>query len=317
MSAPITDATASLRGGSSGDMNSESGAEAIANAAAAEIELRSRRRRFAVMGRSASLKVGLGIFAFFGVVALVSFFWTPYPPLAPATGPFYSAPSLQHLFGTDATGGDVCSRALAATQTDVGITLAVVGLSLLIGTVWGSLAGFHGGWFDAASMRVLQVMNSFPSILLAMLVISVFGRGVLPLILVVALIPMPDYVRLARAEVMTKKNWQFAEAARMVGRRPMGVLFRHLVPNSTRPLLSYAGINASWVIATVGALGFIGLGIEPGSAEWGSMISGGQASIVDGRWWISFFPGMLIFLLAAGFHLIGDGLSEDELENRR
>jgi peptide/nickel transport system permease protein len=276
----------------------------------------ARRRRLALAGRSGSLKLGAAVFALFGVVALVSLFWTPYPALAPATGDFYAAPDASHLFGTDATGGDVFSRALTATRTDVGLTLAVVGLSLVIGTVWGSVCGFYGGLFDGVSMRLLQVMNSFPSILLAMLVISVFGRGVIPLIVVVALIPMPDYVRLARAEVMTKKNWQFAEAARMIGRRPTGVLFRHLVPNSTRPLLAYAAINASWVIATIGALGFIGLGIEPGSAEWGSMIAGGQASIVDGRWWISFFPGMGIFLLAAGFHLIGDGLSEHELEHR-
>jgi peptide/nickel transport system permease protein len=283
----------------------------------ASVEGASRRRRFAVLGRSGSLKLGIAIFALFGVIAVVSFLWTPYPALAPATGDFYAGPDAQHLFGTDATGGDVFSRALTATRTDVGITLAVVGLSLVVGTVWGSVVGFYGGWFDGVTMRMLQVMNSFPSILLAMLVISVFGRGVIPLIVVVALIPLPDYVRLARAEVMTKKHWQFAEAARMIGRRPTGVLFRHLVPNSTRPLLAYAGINASWVIATVGALGFVGLGIEPGSAEWGSMIAGGQASIVDGRWWISFFPGMGIFLLAAAFHLIGDGLSEDELEHRR
>jgi peptide/nickel transport system permease protein len=283
----------------------------------APVDSPGRRRRLSFLGRAASLKLGLGVFAFFGVVALVSLVWTPYPPLAPATGDFYAAPDLQHYFGTDATGGDVFSRALAATHTDVGITLVVVGLALVVGTVWGSVIGFHGGWFDGVTMRLLQVMNSFPSILLAMLVISVFGRGVIPLIVVVALIPLPDYVRLARAEVMTKKHWQFAEAARMIGRRPTGVLFRHLVPNSTRPLLAYAGINASWVIATVGALGFLGLGIEPGSAEWGSMIAGGQASIIDGRWWIAFFPGMGIFLLALGFHLIGDGMSEGELEKKR
>jgi peptide/nickel transport system permease protein len=94
------------------------------------------------------------------------------------------------------------------------------------------------------------------------------------------------------------------------------VLFLHLVPNSTRPLLAYAGINASWVIATVGALGFLGLGIQPGSAEWGSMIAGGESGIVDGQWWMSFFPGTFIFLLAAAFHLIGDGLSDDGLTRR-
>jgi peptide/nickel transport system permease protein len=275
-----------------------------------------RLRRLTLTGRSAALKLGAVIVGLFAVMAVVSVFWTPYPPLAPATGPFGASPSARHLFGTDATGGDIFSRALAATHTDVGITLAVVGLSLVAGTVWGALIGFYGGWADRLSLRILQVMNAFPSILLAMLVISVFGRSLVDVILVVALIPLPDYVRLARAEVMTKKHWQFAEAARMTGRRPAGVLFRHLVPNSTRPLLAYAGINASWVIATVGALGFLGLGIQPGSAEWGSMIAGGESGIVDGQWWMSFFPGAFIFLLAAAFHLIGDGLSDDGLTRR-
>lgn len=275
------------------------------------VAVAGRARR--LLRASGSVRLGYAIVLFFLVVALVSVFWTPYPPLAPATGEFSAPPSGEHLFGTDATGGDVFSRALAATHTDVGITLAVVGLALVVGTVWGSLIGFYGGWADGLTMRLLQVMNSFPSILLAMLVISVFGRGILNVIVVVALIPLPDYVRLARAEIMTKKHWQFAEAARMTGRRPAGVLFRHLVPNSTRPLLAYAGINASWVIATVGALGFLGLGIQPGSAEWGSMIAGGQSGIVDGQWWMSFFPGVGIFVLAAAFHLIGDGLSDDAL----
>jgi peptide/nickel transport system permease protein len=275
-----------------------------------------RLRRLSLTGRSAALKLGAVIVGLFAVMAVVSAFWTPYPPLAPATGPFGASPSAQHLFGTDATGSDIFSRALAATHTDVGITLAVVGLSLVAGTVWGALIGFYGGWADRLSLRILQVMNAFPSILLAMLVISVFGRSLVDVILVVALIPLPDYARLARAEVMTKKHWQFAEAARMTGRRPAGVLFRHLVPNSTRPLLAYAGINASWVIATVGALGFLGLGIQPGSAEWGSMIADGESGIVNGQWWMSFFPGAFILLLAAAFHLIGDGLSDDGLTRR-
>ncbi len=266
--------------------------------------------------RSVSLQVGAAIVALFVLAAIVSLFWTPYPPDAQATGAFSAPPDGEHWFGTDATGADIFSRALSAATIDVGITLVVVALALVVGTVWGSLIGFYGGRLDGVSLRVLQIMNSFPSLLLAMLVLSTFGRGILPVIFVVALIPLPDYVRLSRAEILTKKHWQFAEAASMIGRRPRAVLFRHLVPNSTRPLLAYAAVNASWVLSTVGALGFLGLGIEPGSAEWGSMIAGGQAGIVTGQWWISFFPGTCIFLLAAAFHLIGDGLSDDDLVRR-
>jgi peptide/nickel transport system permease protein len=280
---------------------------------------RPARRRAITLGAAAlrdlswPVKAGTGIVGCFVALSVVSLFWTPYPPLAPATGDFYAAPSLGHVFGTDATGGDIFSRFMRAAATDVGLTLAVVAIALAVGTVWGSLAGFYGGWADRLSLRVLQVMNSFPSLLLAMLVIAAMGRGLVDVILVVALIPLPDYVRLARAEIITKKNWQFAEAARMIGRRPLGVLFRHLVPNSVRPLFTYAAVNGSWVVATVGALGYLGLGIQPGSAEWGSMIAGGQQGIVSGQWWISFFPGLGIFLLAAALHMIGDGLTDDDL----
>jgi peptide/nickel transport system permease protein len=275
--------------------------------------VRRRRRLPAVRSRSISLRFGLGLVVFFAVVAIVSLLWTPFPPDAPATGAFSAPPNGTHLFGTDATGADVFSRVMAATTTDVGITVAVIAIALIVGTIWGSLIGFYGGWIDGLTMRVLQVMNSFPALLLAMLVLSTVGRGLPAVILVVALIPLPDYVRLARAEILTKKHWQFAEAARMIGRRPRAVLFRHLLPNSTRPLFAYAAVNASWVISTVGALGFLGLGIQPGSVEWGSMIAGGQQGIVSGQWWMSFFPGLAIFLLAAALHLIGDGISDDDL----
>jgi peptide/nickel transport system permease protein len=266
--------------------------------------------------RSFSLTLGLAIIGLFIVIAVVSHFWTPYSPSAAATGMFNAAPSWHHLFGTDATGGDVFSRTLAATATDVSITLAVVSLALVIGTVWGAVVGFYGGVAERLTMRLLQVMNAFPSLLLAMLVLAALGRGIVNVIIVVALIPLPDYVRLARAEILTKKQWQFAEAARIIGRRPLGVLFAHLIPNSTRQLFAYAAVNASWVIALVGALGYLGLGIQPGSAEWGSMIAGGQAGIVSGQWWISLFPGLGILLLATALHLIGDGITDDDLVRR-
>jgi peptide/nickel transport system permease protein len=279
--------------------------------------LRRRARiRGGVWSKSLTFKLALGIIVMLAIGAVVSAFYTPYPPMQPATGPFFSPPSWSHLFGTDAVGADIFSRTFAATHVDVGITVAVVGLSLAVGTIWGSLVGFYGGWADGVTLRILQTLQSFPALLLAMLVISVLGRGIMNVILVVALLPLPDYVRLARAEVMTKKTWQFAEAARMSGRSPVGVLFRHLVPNSMRPLFANASINASWVAATVGALGFVGLGIQPGSVEWGSMISGGQQAINNGGWWISFFPGLGIFCLSAAFHLLGDALSDADITRR-
>ena len=133
------------------------------------------RHSWALRRLPLSVRLGMAIVALFAVVAVVSVFWTPYPPLAPATGAFLAAPSWSHLFGTDAVGADVFSRALAATHTDVGITAAVISLAVIVGTVWGSVVGFYGGIFDALSMRLLQVMNSFPALLLVMLVIAAYG----------------------------------------------------------------------------------------------------------------------------------------------
>lgn len=261
-------------------------------------------------GSPGALKAGCALLGMFLFIAVVSLFWTPYPPSATGVGQPFVAPNADHWFGTDRVGADVLSRTMAAAPVDVFITVAVVLLALTVGTVWGALAGFFAGWFDAATLRCLEILQSFPSLLLAMLAVAVAGPGVLNVIVVVAILPLPDYVRLARAEVLTKKNWQFAEAARMVGNSPLVVLFRHLVPNSMRPLLAFASINASWVTGSIAALGYVGLGIEPGSAEWGSMISRGQNAIVSGAWWISFFPGTAILLLSIAFHLIGDGLSD-------
>jgi peptide/nickel transport system permease protein len=242
-------------------------------------------------------------------MSVVSLIWTPYPPAATGTGAVSSAPSGAHWFGTDSVGSDVFSRTISAGRTDVFFTIFVVVIALLIGSVWGAVAGFYGGLFEAITLRLLEVVQAFPALLIALLVISVLGPGNLNLILVLAIIPLPEFVRLARAEVMTKKNWQFAEAARMVGNRPMMVLFKHLMPNSGRPLLAYASISAAWVCGNIAALGFIGLGVQPDAIEWGSMIARGQSDVVSGAWWEALFPGLGVLALAIGFQLVGDGIA--------
>jgi peptide/nickel transport system permease protein len=256
-----------------------------------------------------ALSAGLGILAFMVLISLISVIWTPYPPAATGVGPVSSAPSAAHWFGTDSVGSDVFSRTIAAGRTDVLYTVLVVVIALVVGSVWGALAGFFGGWLETTTLRLLEVVQAFPALLMALFIITILGPGAINVILVVTIIPLPEFVRLARAEVMTKKNWQFAEAARMVGNRPLVVLFKHLMPNSWRPLLAYASVSAAWVCGNIAALGFIGVGIQPDAVEWGSMIARGQADVVNGAWWESFFPGMGVLLLAIGCQLIGDGIA--------
>jgi peptide/nickel transport system permease protein len=259
---------------------------------------------------SATMRLGLVVVGFLVLVAITSVFWTPYDPAATKVGPVYGAPSASHWFGTDRVGADIFSLTMAGTRTDVGITITAVAISFLVGTFLGAISGFYGGWVDAAISRLTEVMQAFPTLLLAMLIVAAAGPGIRNVIIVVAIVGIPDYLRLARAEILSKKTWQFAEAGQMVGNPPLRLLRKHLLPNSVLPLIAYSSINASWVTGLIASLGFLGLGIEPGSAEWGAMIARGEDSIVSGEWWISFFPGLAIFVLAAAFYLIGDGITE-------
>jgi peptide/nickel transport system permease protein len=272
-------------------------------ASAAPGAIRSLRRS------NSLLPMGLGLIGFLVLLSLIAVFWTPFPPTATGTGPVSTAPDGSHWFGTDAVGSDVFSRTIAAGREDVYLTIGVVVLALLIGSTWGGLAGFFGGWFDEVTLRFLETLQAFPSLLMALLVITVLGPGTVKVICVVAILPLPEFVRLARAEILTKKTWQFAEAARMVGNRPPVVLFKHLMPNSFRPLLAYASISSAYVCGSIAALGFIGVGIQPDAVEWGSMIARGQPDVVSGAWWEALFPGLGVLVLAIGFQFVGDGIA--------
>ena len=257
-----------------------------------------------------SLRLGLGLLGLYVLAGLVSLVWTPYDPERPGAGLPYQPPSAAHWFGTDRLGSDVFSRTLAATRLDVGITLAAVVAALAVGSVLGTVAGYYRGVADGVIMRVLEVFQAFPSLLFAMLVVQALGPGTVNVIAVLAFVGLPYYLRLARAEILSKRSWPFAEAARMVGARSWRVAFRHLLPNSTGPLLAYTSVNAAWVVLITASLGFLGIGIEPGVPEWGTMISRGQDAIISGEWWISFFPGLAVLGLAGAFYLLGDGLSD-------
>jgi peptide/nickel transport system permease protein len=268
-------------------------------------------RRIRYLARaSPSLKLGVGLLCLYVAVAIISLFWTPFPPDRPGVGPTYAAPSGTHWFGTDRLGSDVFSRTMAATRLDLSITVAAVVIALVIGTAIGVVSGFVGGFWDGVVMRVLDMLQAFPTLLLAMITVAVIGPGAVNVIVVLAFVGLPFYLRLARAEILTKRTWQFAEAAKLAGNRPMRVAFRHLLPNSAGPLLAYTSVNAAWVVLVTASLGFLGIGIEPGRAEWGAMISRGQSQITTGEWWISVFPGVAVLGLSAAFYLLGDGLRD-------
>jgi peptide/nickel transport system permease protein len=257
-----------------------------------------------------SMRIGIGVLAVYLAVALLSFFWTPYDPLAPGVGDGYAAPSLQFLLGTDRLGSDMLSRLMAGAKYDLGITLVSVSIALTVGTTLGVIAGYYGGVADTVILRSVEVFQAFPGLLFAMLVVKAVGPGIKNIILVLSFVGIPDYLRLARAEIRSRRTWQYAEAARMAGNRSWQVAFRHLLPNSAGPLLAFTSINAAFVALITASLGFLGLGLSPNTPEWGSMIARGQDGVTTGQWWVSFFPGLAILGMTGAFYLLGDAVSD-------
>jgi peptide/nickel transport system permease protein len=257
-----------------------------------------------------SMRIGGAVLIFYVAVALISLVWTPYDPLTPGIGDGYDAPSWTFPLGTDRLGADMLSRLMVGARYNLGITLTAVAIAFCVGTTIGVIAGYYGGAIDTVALRAVEIFQAFPGLLFAMLVVQAVGAGIVNVILVMSFVGIPDYLRLARGEVHSRRSWQYAEAARMVGNPPWRVAFRHLLPNSIGPLLAFTSINAAFVALITASLGFLGLGLGPNTPEWGNMIARGQDGVMTGQWWVSFFPGLAILGLTGAFYLLGDAISD-------
>jgi peptide/nickel transport system permease protein len=257
-----------------------------------------------------TMRIGLAVLVFYVAVALLSLVWTPYDPLTPGIGDGYDAPSLGFPLGTDRLGSDMLSRLMAGARYDLGIAAVAVAIAFSVGTTIGVFTGYFGGALDTVVMRAVEIFQAFPGLLFAMLVVQAVGAGIVNVILVLSFVGIPDYLRLARAEIQAKRNWQYAEAARLAGNLPWRVAFRHLLPNSIGPLLAFTSINAAFAALVTASLGFLGLGLGPNVPEWGNMIARGQDGVMTGEWWVSFFPGLAILGLTGGLYLLGDALAD-------
>jgi peptide/nickel transport system permease protein len=227
------------------------------------------------------------------------------------------APGGAHLLGTDLNGMDVWSRLLAAGRLDLGIAVAAVALAVAFGTLIGLVAGYRGGWVDDVLMRVVDIFQAFPTFILALAVAALLGNGVVNLIITIAAVNAPAYARLVRAEVRGVRELPFVDASRTAGSSALGVLWRHVLPNSLTPVRVIAPLNCGWAILTLAGLSFLGLGVSVPTAEWGAMISLGTGDVVAGRWWTSVPPGLVLLLCVLGFSLLGEGLQERAEMRRR
>ncbi len=250
------------------------------------------------------------MFALLVFLALFGPYIVPYDPLASNAAVALQPPSAQHWFGTDALGRDIFSRVIVATRLDLGIAVSAVAASFIIGMPLGLAAGFFGGWWDRIVSRLSDTIMAFPLFVLAMGIVAALGNTVGNIVLATAVINLPFYIRVARAEANVRRNAGWVEAARLSGNSDWRILAMHLFPNALPPAMVQLSLNMGWAILNAAGLSFIGLGVRPPDPEWGILVAEGAQFIVSGEWWVSLFPGAMLMLAVFTFNLLGDALRD-------
>ena len=255
--------------------------------------------------------VGLCFILFWVIVALVAPFVAPFDPTGINFADKLVAPGVNgHVLGTDQYGRDVLSRIMYGARISIWCGVISVGISLVIGTILGGIAGYYGGLVSIVIMRVMDAMCAFPSLVLAIVIASVMGRGTVSAMIAVGIVSIPDYARLMFAETSSIRGRPYIEAGVAIGLKNNQLIARHVLPNCMSQLLVKATLGLGFAILTVSSLSFLGMGVQPPTPEWGNMISEGRGYIISGEWWMTTFPGLAIMTSILGFNLVGDGVRD-------
>ena len=255
--------------------------------------------------------VGLCFILFWVIVALVAPFVAPFDPTGINFADKLVAPGVNgHILGTDQYGRDVLSRIMYGARISIWCGVISVGISLVIGTILGGIAGYYGGLVSIVIMRVMDAMCAFPSLVLAIVIASVMGRGTVSAMIAVGIVSIPDYARLMFAETSSIRGRPYIEAGVAIGLKNNQLITRHVLPNCMSQLLVKATLGLGFAILTVSSLSFLGMGVQPPTPEWGNMISEGRGYIISGEWWMTTFPGLAIMTSILGFNLVGDGVRD-------
>ncbi len=224
-------------------------------------------------------------------------------------------PTWTHPFGTDTLGRDILIRTLHGTRVSLGLGVSSVAIAAFVGSVLGLLAGYLGRSADLVLMFCMDILLAFPSTLLAIAIVAMIGPGLRNSLFAISLVSIPIYARLSRSAVLALREQEFVLAARGLGGRDRQILLRHIVPNTLPPLIIQTTLAIAFAILEAAALGFLGLGAQPPTPEWGAMLADSYKYFTSGAWWVFFFPGAAIMLSVLGFNLLGDGL-RDALDPR-
>ena len=232
-----------------------------------------------------------------------------HSPIAQDLSGRLSPPSGEHWFGTDELGRDILARTLYGARVTLTIVLLVSVVVVPIGLTVGTVAGYMGGWVDVVLMRITDIFLAFPRLVLALAFAAALGPGLENAVIAISLTAWPPYARIARSETMTIARSEFIQAVVLQGASTWRILFRHIVPLCLSSVIVRLTLDMAGIILTAAGLGFLGLGAQPPTAEWGAMVSSGRDVILD-QWWVATIPGIAIFIVSLGFNLLGDGLRD-------
>jgi len=265
-----------------------------------------------VVARERILLVGIVIVSGFIIMTILGQVpgFTPYDPMQYRSAPRLQGPSAQHWMGTDQLQRDVFSRVISGGKASLIVAFSAVAISMVGGSVLGWISGFFGGWLDRGLSLAMDALYSFPSIILAITLVVVLGAGLQPMIWSVAIVYVPTYFRVSRAEVLKVRETTYIEAIRAVGASRTRIVLRHMAPNTVNAIMAVSSFNLADAILTVAALSFLGFGLPPPAPDWGFDIQNGQKYLQSGSWWLITFPGLMIVFLSLGFGLIGEGVSD-------
>ena len=265
-----------------------------------------------VVARERILLIGIVIVSGFIIMTILGQVpgFTPYDPIQYRSAPRLQGPSAQHWMGTDQLQRDVFSRVISGGKASLIVAFSAVAISMVGGSVLGWISGFFGGWLDRGLSLAMDALYSFPSIILAITLVVVLGAGLQPMIWSVAIVYVPTYFRVSRAEVLKVRETTYIEAIRAVGASRTRIVLRHMAPNTVNAIMAVSSFNLADAILTVAALSFLGFGLPPPAPDWGFDIQNGQKYLQSGSWWLITFPGLMIVFLSLGFGLIGEGVSD-------
>ncbi len=267
---------------------------------------------------------GLIIIIIFVLMAIFAKQISPQNPLAQSLKdnlkPGFWAGGHSHLLGTDEFGRDLFSRIIYGSRISLTVGFIAVLIGILIGATAGIVAGFFGGWVDDVIMRTVDIMFSLPSILLAIVIVAILGRGLDKAMIAIGITYAPQIARIVRSETLKVTNTEYIEGAKAIGSPSFRTMWIHVLPNVMSPIIVYGTLSIGSAILDAAALGFLGLGAQPPTPEWGAMLADSFHSITGGYWWVETFPGIAIALTVLGFNLLGDGLRDaidPRLRNRQ